>query len=68
MDEVYQLFMDLDAGEQQIEFPILYSNARTGRCGPDPDALADDLEPLFEALGPTSPLPSTRRVTRSRRW
>ena len=37
VDEVYQLFMDLDADEHQIEFPILYANARTGRCGPNPD-------------------------------
>ncbi len=57
VDEVYQLFMDLDANEKQIEFPILYSNARTGRCGPDPDALADDLEPLFEALRNHIPAP-----------
>ena len=50
VDEVYQLFMDLDADDHQIEFPILYANARAGRCGADPDKLADDLEPLFEAL------------------
>ena len=43
VDEVYQLFMDLDAEDHHIEFPILYANARAGRCGSDPDALADDL-------------------------
>src|SRR5574341_130434 len=42
LDEVYQLFIDLDADERQIEFPILYANARTGACGPAPDALAPD--------------------------
>ncbi|MGZ5302000.1 MAG: translational GTPase TypA [Actinomycetota bacterium] len=57
VDEVYQLFLDLDADERQIEFPILYCNARVGRCGPDPDALADDLEPLFEALKTYIPAP-----------
>ena len=36
---MYELFLDLDADEHQIEFPILYANARAGRCGPDPDAL-----------------------------
>jgi GTP-binding protein len=57
VDEVYQLFMDLDAGDHQIEFPILYANARAGKCGPDPDVLADDLEPLFEALKTHIPAP-----------
>jgi GTP-binding protein len=58
VDEVYQLFLDLDADERQIEFPILYADARDGRCGPDPDALADDLEPLFDALRSHIPAPS----------
>jgi GTP-binding protein len=57
VDEVYQLFLDLDAGDHQIEFPILYANARAGRCGSDPDVLADDLEPLFEALKTRIPAP-----------
>ena len=57
VDEVYQLFLDLDADDHQIEFPILYSDARAGRCGPDPEALPDDLEPLFETLRRTSPRP-----------
>ncbi len=47
VDEVYQLFLDLDADEHQIEFPILYCDARAGRCGEDPERLEDDLEPLF---------------------
>ena len=57
VDEVYQLFMDLDADDHHIEFPILYANARAGRCGADPDMLADDLEPLFEALKHHIPAP-----------
>src|SRR5216110_4042289 len=48
VDEVYELFLDLDADETQIEFPIIYCNAREGRAGPEPDELADDLQPLFE--------------------
>ena len=39
VNEVYELFLDLDADESQIEFPIVYCNARAGRAGPDPDAL-----------------------------
>jgi GTP-binding protein len=50
VDEVYELFLDLDASDQQIEFPILYCDARAGRCGESPDELAPDLEPLFTAL------------------
>src|SRR3972149_936976 len=50
VDEVYQLFLDLDADEHQIEFPILYADARAGRCGPNPASLPEDLEPLFDAL------------------
>ena len=57
VDEVYQLFMDLDAEDHHIEFPILYCNARAGRCGSDPDALAEDLEPLFQALREHIPAP-----------
>jgi GTP-binding protein len=48
--EVEELFLDLDADEDQIDFPILYANARAGHCGTEPDALAPDLEPLFATL------------------
>src|SRR5438874_2423428 len=40
VDEVYELFLDLDANESQIEFPIVYANARAGRAGLTPDELA----------------------------
>jgi GTP-binding protein len=50
VNEVYELFLDLDADESQIEFPIVYANARAGKAGLEADALADDLQPLFEAL------------------
>ncbi len=58
VDEVYQLFLDLDADEHQIEFPILYADAREGRCGPNPADLPEDLEPLFDALREHIPAPS----------
>jgi GTP-binding protein len=58
VDEVYGLFLDLDATEGQIEFPIVYANARAGRAGFSPDELADDLKPLFETLLATIPAPS----------
>src|SRR5438552_4249208 len=52
VDEVYELFMDLDADEHQIEFPIVYCNARAGKStldGNDPEG-GDSLKPLFEGL------------------
>jgi GTP-binding protein len=57
VDEVYELFLDLDADEGQIEFPIVYCNARVGVAGRAPDALAGDLLPLFEVLLESIPPP-----------
>ncbi len=50
VDEVYELFLDLDADESQIEFPILYANARAGWASTDPEVAGSDLKPLFETL------------------
>ncbi|MGE5459400.1 MAG: translational GTPase TypA, partial [Solirubrobacterales bacterium] len=55
--EVEELFLDLDADEHQISFPILYANARTGHCGLSPDALEPSLEPLFTTLLEHIPAP-----------
>jgi GTP-binding protein len=58
VNEVYELFLDLDADASQIEFPIVYCVARGGKAGLAPDALAENLEPLFETLIATVPAPS----------
>jgi GTP-binding protein len=58
VNEVYELFLDLDADESQIEFPIVYTNAKLGRAGTDPGELANDLTPLFETLLEQIPAPS----------
>jgi GTP-binding protein len=58
VDEVYELFLDLDAREDQIDFPILYCIARDGRAGTDPDDLADDLTPLMDVLLEQIPAPT----------
>src|ERR687898_3165091 len=50
VNEVYELFLDLDADESQIEFPIVYTNARAGQAWLEADSLAEDLRPLFETL------------------
>jgi GTP-binding protein len=58
VDEVYELFLDLDADESQIDFPILYSNARAGWASQDPATPGADLQPLFDALLTHIPAPS----------
>jgi len=58
LDEVYELFFDLDAGEGQIDFPVVYANAREGRAGPSPDKLEDDLHLLFRTILETVPAPT----------
>src|SRR3954470_14069559 len=58
LDEVYELFLDLDADESQIEFPIVYTNARAGTATLDPDEPGEDLGPLFKLLVDRIPPPS----------
>jgi GTP-binding protein len=50
LNEVYDLFIDLDASEEQLDFPVLYTNARTGTAATAPDGGAEDLRPLFDAV------------------
>jgi GTP-binding protein len=50
VDEVYELFLDLDADESQIEFPIVYCNAKAGQASLTDGEPGTDLEPLFELL------------------
>jgi len=50
LNEVYDLFIDLDATEEQIEFPVLYTSGRAGTASVDLDVAGDDLRPLFEAI------------------
>jgi GTP-binding protein len=57
VNEVYDLFLDLDADEDQIEFPIVYCNARAGRAGLAEDDLAEDLSPLMDLLLERIPAP-----------
>jgi GTP-binding protein TypA/BipA len=57
VDEVYELFLDLDADEEQIEFPIVYCNARAGKAGLTEGNLAEDLSPLMDLLLEHIPAP-----------
>ncbi|MGA3352198.1 MAG: translational GTPase TypA [Acidimicrobiales bacterium] len=58
VDEVYELFLDLDADEEQIEFPIVYCNARAGRASLDPAVEGTNLEPLFRVISEYIPAPT----------
>jgi GTP-binding protein len=55
VDEVYALFIDLDATEEQIDFPIVYTVARDGQASLDPDERGTDLRPLMDLLVETIP-------------
>ncbi len=50
LNEVYDLFIDLDATEDLLEFPVLYTNARAGTASADADSQGPDLRPLFDAI------------------
>src|SRR5258708_32432696 len=50
LDEIYDLFIDLDATEDQLDFPVLYCNARAGVAKVKMEDDAQDLRPLFEAI------------------
>ncbi len=55
MNEVYDLFIDLDAKEEQLGFPVLYTNAKTGTASRDIKGGGKDLQPLFDAILNTIP-------------
>jgi len=55
LNEVYDLFIDLDAAEDQLDFPVLYTNAKLGTASTDAKMPGEDLQPLFEAIVSTIP-------------
>src|SRR5437016_12583232 len=57
LNEIYDLFIDLDATEEQLDFPVLYTNAKTGTASTDIKGGGEDLRPLFDAILKTIPLP-----------
>src|SRR3984885_15394242 len=58
LNEIYDLFIDLDAKEDQLDFPVLYTNAKTGTASTDLKVAGENLQPLFEAIVKTIPLPA----------
>ncbi|MEW6053330.1 MAG: translational GTPase TypA [Nitrospirota bacterium] len=61
LNEVYDLFIDLDATETQLEFPVLYTNAKLGIAKRSMDDSSEDLKPLFDTIVDTIPPPSGSR-------
>lgn len=58
LNEVYDLFIDLDATDEQLDFPVLYTNAKAGIALTSPEAQGRDLVPLFETILTAIPAPA----------
>src|SRR6267142_5668844 len=58
LDEIYDLFIDLDAHEDQLDFPVIYTNARAGLAKFKLEDESTDLRPLFETIVKTIPPPA----------
>ena len=63
LDEIYDLFIDLDAHQDQLDFPVLYTIARQGICRLTPDGEDHRLGPLFDEIVKTIPAPTYDRQT-----
>jgi len=61
VDEIYELFLDLDATNEQIEFPILYAISREGVAKKNLNDDSQDLRPLFDQIIETIPAPRAQR-------
>src|SRR4051794_4232911 len=57
LDEIYDLFIDLDAHEDQLDFPVLYTNAKAGTATQKLETPGENLQPLFEAIVKNIPPP-----------
>ncbi|HYK16693.1 MAG TPA: translational GTPase TypA, partial [Bryobacteraceae bacterium] len=57
LNEVYDLFIDLDATEDQLDFPVIYTNAKAGIAKLSPEEESADLRPLFDAILKNIPAP-----------
>jgi GTP-binding protein len=58
LNELYDLFIDLDAREDQLEFPVLYTNAKAGTASTSIDVPGENLRPLFDAILASTPPPA----------
>ena len=58
LNEIYDLFIDLDAREDQLEFPVLYTNAKAGTAAAHLGVAGENLQPLFDSILATIPPPA----------
>ncbi|MBD1551870.1 translational GTPase TypA [Pseudomonas typographi] len=58
VDQIFDLFDNLGATDEQLDFPIVYASALNGIAGDDPDSMADNMDPLFEAIIKHVPAPT----------
>jgi GTP-binding protein len=58
LDEVFDLFVSLDATDEQLDFPVLYASGRNGYASADPEARSGDLTPMFETIVSHVPEPT----------
>jgi len=61
LDEVFDLFVSLDATDEQLDFPVLFASGRNGYASLDPDARSGDLTPMFETIVSHVPPPEVNR-------
>ncbi|MBR6253569.1 MAG: translational GTPase TypA [Clostridia bacterium] len=61
VDEVYDLFFDLAANEDQLEFPVIYASAKQGIAGYEPDKLGEDMKPIFDTILKEVPEPKVTK-------
>ncbi|MDO4543703.1 MAG: translational GTPase TypA [Clostridia bacterium] len=59
VDETLELFIELGASAEQLDFPIVYASARDGKSGMEPDELSDDMRPLFDTILSAIPAPAS---------
>ena len=57
MDQVFDLFDNLGATDEQLDFPIIYASAINGIAGDDAENMAEDMEPLFKMIADQVPCP-----------
>src|SRR3546814_18477638 len=67
LDEVFDLFVSLDASDDQLDFPVLYASGRNGYAGLDADTRSGDLTPMFETIVNHVPEPVADRRSEERR-
>jgi GTP-binding protein len=60
VDEALELFIELGASAEQLDFPVVYASARDGKSGMDPDNLQPGMKPLFDTILRTIPAPESR--------